>query len=668
MRKYATSGTNRQHPSCSWLVRKHSIDMSAWSEEMEGASNVIDELHPPQRKRILSAVWTHFGFKKEDGVILKSDSPICRACGKAVPAKSGNTTNLMHHLRKHHPSRYAAMQNKKNSDPLVKSEPRDDPVTPNQTVIDTAPSESEASSKWVVVPIPTDSRQVALTDRIVTYIVNGLLPLSTVENKDFIAILQLAEPFFTMPSRRDLTQNLIPQRTAAVKNHLINQMQDASDICLTVDLWSNRSMRSFFTMSGHFILNFALQNVMLSCQRFKGRHSADNICAVYEDILSTYGIRNKVSFIVTDSTSNMIKAFNLFPPITGVHDEEVEQDDTSDLHVVNIEEEMMYFPPERSQCFVQTLHLVVRDALDQVGSVKCLLDKIQKFVSFCYKSAQATANLDHKLHRGNATRWNSQLKMLKSVLNIPSDVLAQLECPVQLSPTEFKIIQELCVVLEPFEEVTDRCQADKVVTSSLVIPCVRALRHAVRNMKMTGNKNLMSILQKAVDKHLAKFEDMQSFQMASTLDPRFKLDWCIGEEVNTMKYLLMGKVECLSPKLSAGYNDYSGQPKKRPKLFSYMESQSGPSAVAKASHDVIVYLSQPCLAEDVDPLAYWKGNQTSFPELARLACKYLAIPASSAPVERIFSAAGNIFRPERSNLNDKTFEDLLLIKCNSTET
>lgn len=78
---------------------------------MEGATNVIDELHPPQRKRILSAVWTHFGFKKEDGVILKSDSPICRACGKAVPAKSGNTTNLMHHLRKHHPSRYAAMQN-----------------------------------------------------------------------------------------------------------------------------------------------------------------------------------------------------------------------------------------------------------------------------------------------------------------------------------------------------------------------------------------------------------------------------------------------------------------------------------------------------------------------------------------------------------------------------
>nr|XP_023696970.1 zinc finger BED domain-containing protein 1-like [Paramormyrops kingsleyae] len=638
--------------------------MSAWFEEANGANIANSELHPPQ-KRIRSAVWRYFGFRKKKGVIVQRDWPICRACSKVVPAKTSNTSNLIHHLREHHPTHYAEMQNMKHPDLLVKLEPNDDPVTPNPRVMDTLPAdpEVEASSKWVVVPVSTDSRQVALTDSIVTYIVNGLLPLSTVENKDFITVLQLAEPLFTIPSRRDLTQNLIPQRTAAVKNHLINQMQNTC-ICLTLDIWSNRSMRSFFAMTGNFISNFTLQNVMLSCQRFKGRHSTDSICAVYEDILSTYEIKNKVSFIVTDSASNIIKAFTLFPSVTVVDGEEEEQDDTSDLHVVNTEEEIMYFPPERSPCFVYTVQLVVRDALNQVGSVKNLLGKIQKLVSFCHKSPLATEILgDYRLHPGNATRWNSQLKILKSVLNIPSDVLAQLECPVQLSPTEFKIVQELCVVLEPFEEVTDRCQAEKVVTSGLVIPCVRALRHAVRNMKMTGSNNLVSILQKAVDKHLAKFEEMQCFQMASTLDPRFKLDWCIGEEVITIKDRLMGKVECLR----VGYTDYSAQPKKRPKLFSYMESQSCPSADAKALHDVIVYLNQPCLAEDVDPLAYWKGNQTSFPELAQLACQYLAIPASSAPVERIFSAAGSIFRPGHCNINDKTFEDLLLIKCNNIE-
>jgi len=84
---------------------------------------------------------------------------------------------------------------------------------------------------------------------------------------------------------------------------------------------------------------------------------------------------------------------------------------------------------------------------------------------------------------------------------------------------------------------------------------------------------------------------------------------------------------------------------------------------AGITHELPVYLSTPCLAEDADPLLFWKENQNSFPNLAVLACKYLAIPASSAPVERIFSVAGKIFRPERCRLNDKTFKELLTIRC-----
>ena len=71
--------------------------------------------------------------------------------------------------------------------------------------------------------------------------------------------------------------------------------------------------------------------------------------------------------------------------------------------------------------------------------------------------------------------------MLRSVLKVPIDVPAELHCPIQLTAYELKIIQELCEVLEPFEEVTDRCQAEKAVTSSLVIPCVRGLRHAIKS-------------------------------------------------------------------------------------------------------------------------------------------------------------------------------------------
>ena len=76
-------------------------------------------------------------------------------------------------------------------------------------------------------------------------------------------------------------------------------------------------------------VHFNLKSIMLSCQCFKGRHTVENICQVYDDVLDKYNIQNKVSFIVTDNASNMMKAFTLFPP---VHVNSESEDDTCDLH------------------------------------------------------------------------------------------------------------------------------------------------------------------------------------------------------------------------------------------------------------------------------------------------------------------------------------------------
>ena len=41
---------------------------------------------------------------------------------------------------------------------------------------------------------------------------------------------------------------------------------------------------------------------------------------------------------------------------------------------------------------------------------------------------------------------------------------------------------------------------------------------------------------------------------------------------------------------------------------------------------------------------------------------YEGVPA---PVERLFSIAGKIFRPDKCSMKDKTFERLIMIKCNA---
>jgi hypothetical protein len=52
-----------------------------------------------------------------------------------------------------------------------------------------------------------------------------------------------------------------------------------------------------------------------------------------------------------------------------------------------------------------------------------------------------------------------------------------------------------------------------------------------------------------------------------------------------------------------------------------------------------------------DPLGWWKEKEPTYPILAKLAIEYLAIPATSAPSERIWSRLANMLSIRRSLMN-----------------
>ena len=81
--------------------------------------------------------------------------------------------------------------------------------------------------------------------------------------------------------------------------------------------------------------------------------------------------------------------------------------------------------------------------------------------------------------------------------------------------------------------------------------------------------------------------------------------------------------------------------------------------------ELYAYVTEPILDESTDPLLYWKLNATKYPSLCKVALEYLTIQASSAAVERIFSIAGKIFKPDWCRMTDVQFERMMFIKCNS---
>lgn len=71
------------------------------------------------------------------------------------------------------------------------------------------------------------------------------------------------------------------------------------------------------------------------------------------------------------------------------------------------------------------------------------------------------------------------------------------------------------------------------------------------------------------------------------------------------------------------------------------------------------FLAQPPANVTVNPLMWWQGSHMRLPLLQQLTRKYLGIPATSVPSERVFSTAGNIVTAKRNCLLPETVDMLI---------
>lgn len=75
--------------------------------------------------------------------------------------------------------------------------------------------------------------------------------------------------------------------------------------------------------------------------------------------------------------------------------------------------------------------------------------------------------------------------------------------------------------------------------------------------------------------------------------------------------------------------------------------------VERVTIEVKLYLFQPPMSSDADPLALWKTYDQELPPLGKIARKWLCIPATSVPSERVFSSSGHILVPHPNKLNPR---------------
>ena len=101
-------------------------------------------------------------------------------------------------------------------------------------------------------------------------------------------------------------------------------------------------------------------------------------------------------------------------------------------------------------------------------------------------------------------------------------------------------------------------------------------------------------------------------------------------------------------------------------VFDKMWSSNQQPTQTDDNNEVIRYLRSPDEPKSVDPLLWWKDHKSSYAILSQLARKYLSIPSTSVPSERLFSDAGNHISAKRTRLAPDLVDRILFLKRNST--
>lgn len=188
-------------------------------------------------------------------------------------------------------------------------------------------------------------------------------------SKRFKSFVHSLDPQYQLPSHKHLSAVLLAKKYREIRAKVVNHLQNTPSINLTMDLWTNRQMRSFVGITGHFIShNWQMESVMLCCDRMTTRHTTENILQQFEDITHAFGVNEKVHHIITDTAANMKRAFASLPGYEDSPDETSESDSDSednslevDLVEISVTDILDLLPLNSGHrwigCFAHVLHL-----------------------------------------------------------------------------------------------------------------------------------------------------------------------------------------------------------------------------------------------------------------------------------------------------------------------
>nr|XP_054594295.1 uncharacterized protein LOC129161839 [Nothobranchius furzeri] len=327
-------------------------------------------------------VWSQFSY---DNIATKTT---CRECGLSFRGK--NTTNLKRHQQNGHFVIFSELQKTiaDGGQPATKMAKMS-----NQNIEDAFTSTTKYKS---------DAKEQQMKEEaIATWIGCTGLPVTTVEDEDFILMMESLDKKFPVPKKTKIS-NLIEKHYENKKATFKKRLSSARKVCIGTDLWTKKGLTaSFLGISCCFfcVEQQKPEHLLLALEQLDHPHTAQSFKACVEKCMQEWGILNeKVLTLITDNGSNMVAAFKHSAP----EDEDSSSDDpdasilsesdSKETENLQCQDMGMY----RMPCVVHTLQLVVH-MINKEESINRVLNKVRSIVKLFRKSSVATQKIldDH---------------------------------------------------------------------------------------------------------------------------------------------------------------------------------------------------------------------------------------------------------------------------------
>ena len=519
-------------------------------------------------KLFYNPVHDHFTFDKV------SNKSQCKSCPSSLQGK--NSSTLANHLKARHPSIYKVFIANKSRAQKQKVDENDQKkkekavfVTPESggsgvSVKDLIGGSRNSSLKFS----HSDPRQKKINKKLAVTIATSTLPVNIVSNLAFKEFVAELNPSARIPGK-DKMRKEVNEIWKEVRDIIDKSLKVARRVSITTDIWSTKGCNSsYLGVTVHFYNSESKTRGAhkIACREFPVRHTAVNIADLILKICKEYSIDGKITHMVMDNGSNMVKAVREFNNKTGrgataeenssddeggeVEEEEWlndEMNDDSDDEDENerdvdeneeaealereaiaeveehddrdrlIDDALENKKVRRGGCFSHTMQCAInRVAKSRHMKFGKVMKKTKRYVNKYKKSTIAKevlrgTSFKTRLVGFVKTRWFSDLAMCKSIIEAfelsdkPLSVLTEkMGWNCEITVQDIRTLKLFCEILDPFAKHTDILGGEKYSTIQLVYPTLVDLLAHVDEMSLKpGMRRFCEGLVKEIKKYFA---------------------------------------------------------------------------------------------------------------------------------------------------------------------